>query len=243
MQTQQQPTVLVLGHSFVWRLAKFVAESPLTCVTPSFQLPLSSTVQFFGIGGRTVTKLRKFDLPAVTRVKPTVLILEIGSNDLCDPRCDANDLANTIFKLAQTLSSHYRVDHVIVSQIMPRESPPAVFPPYNTRVRQANEHLYHLLKKVPFASFWYHPALSRSKTRVFLRDGVHLNQVGNHLLYHSYQKALFRYFSRRRHGRFHPSRPIYYRPPCFHHPRRRRPKSSKRPLRPLLKQRRVPDTH
>ena len=141
MQSLQQPSVLALGHSFVWRLDKFITESSLSCVTPNFQLPLSPKVQFYGIGGRTVTKLQKFDLPVVNRFQPTVLILEIGSNDLCIPNCNANDLATSIFHLVQKLHFHYHVDHVIVSQIMPRCSPPAVTPPYNTRVRQVNDNI------------------------------------------------------------------------------------------------------
>ena len=134
MQSLQQPSVFALGHSFIWRLDKFITQSSLSCVTLNFQLPLSPKVQFSSIGGRTVTKLQKFDLPVVNQFQPTVLILEIGSNDLCIPNCNANDLATTIFHLIQQLHFDYHVDHVIVSQIMPRCSPPAVTPPYNTRV-------------------------------------------------------------------------------------------------------------
>lgn len=216
MQSLQQPSVLVLGHSFVWRLDKFITDSSLSCVTPNFQLPLSPKVQFSGIGGRTVTKLQKFDLPVVNRFQPTVLILEIGSNDLCIPNCNSNDLATTIFHLIQRLHFDYHVDHIIVSQIMPRCSPPAVTPPYNTRVRQVNDNLYYLLKRAPFASLWYHFALLRLGNKVFLPDGVHLNQMGNHFLYHSYQKALFRYFSRRWRSHLKSKRLLRYRPTCSH---------------------------
>lgn len=135
------------------------------------------------MGGRTVTKPQIFDFPVVNRFQPTVLILEIGSNDLCIPNCNANDLATTIFHLVQQLHFDYHVDHVIVSQIMPQCSPPAVTPPYNTRVRQVNNNLYYLLKRPPFASFWCHFALLRLGNKVFMPDGVRLNQMGNHLLY------------------------------------------------------------
>lgn len=225
MQSLPQPSVLVLGHSFVWRLDKFITESSLSCVTTNFQLPLSPKVQFSGIGGRTVTKLQKFDLPVVKRFQPTVLILETGSNDLCIPNCNANDLATTIFHLVQRLHFDYQVDHVIVSQIVPRCSPPAVTPPYNTRVRQVNDKLYYVLKRAPFASFWYHFALLRLGNEVFLPDGVHLNQMGNHLLYHSYQKALLRYFSRRWRSRLKSKSLLRYRPSCSHRRRYKYPNS------------------
>ena len=103
MQSVHQPSVLVLGHSFVWRLDKFITESSLSCVTPNFQLPLFPKVQFSSIGGRTVTKLLTFDLPVVNRSQPRVIILEIGSNDLCIPNCNANDLANTIFHFSSSI--------------------------------------------------------------------------------------------------------------------------------------------
>ena len=35
-----------------------------------------------GVGGRTVPKLRKFDLHVVKRLFPDIIILEIGTNDL-----------------------------------------------------------------------------------------------------------------------------------------------------------------
>lgn len=196
MQTRHPPRIMVLGHSFVWRLEKFVAESSLACVNDKFQLSMSPTTHFCGTGGRTMTKLRRFDLPVVAQFNPTVLILELGSNDLCNPYCDINYLASDIFDLVQAFHFQYNIKHIIVSAVMPRRTPPILFPPYNTRVSILNGILYHSLKNTPFATFWFHPSIFRSKTPVFLPDGVHLNSTGNHLLYHSYQKALLRYFSR-----------------------------------------------
>ena len=192
------------------RIAPFLCNAELSTTTVS-----KSAV--FRYWGRTVTKLQQFDLPVVNRFQPTVLILEIGSNDLCIPNCNANDLATTIFHLIQQLHFDYHVDHVIVSQIMPRCSPPAVTPPYNTRVWQVNDNLYYLLKQAPFASFWYYFALLCLGNKVFLPDSVHLSQMGKHLLYHSYyQKALFRYFSRRWRSRLKSKRLLRYRPSCSH---------------------------
>ena len=96
MTTKPSPLVLVLGHSFVRRLETFVVLSPLPCVSPNFQLPVSSPVHFYGVGGRTVTQLRQLDLAVVARCRPTLLILDIGSNDLCNPFCNIHDLRNNI---------------------------------------------------------------------------------------------------------------------------------------------------
>lgn len=166
MPTQKQPLILFLGHSFVWRLETFVAASPFPCVSTNFHLPVSSTVQFYGIGGRTVPKLRQFDLHVVARSQPTILILDIGSNDLCNPTCTVHDLRANIIQLVETFHFRYHVTHVIVGQIMPRPSPPAISPPYNAKVQQLNNELCLSLKRIPFASFWWHFQVLRSKPTV-----------------------------------------------------------------------------
>ena len=45
--------------------------------------------------------------------------------------------------------------------------------------------------KVQQLDFWWHPKVLHSKSRISLKDGVHLNRMGYHLLFCSYQKALF----------------------------------------------------
>lgn len=221
METPPSPRIMVLGHSFVWRIAKFLAETPLPCVSVNFHLTMEPTVQFHGIGGRTVTKLRQFDLSAVTAFNPNVLILEIGSNDLCNAKTNVADLTVNIFQLVQLFHFRFSVDHIIVSQILPRRHPPRLFPSYNARVFKLNRSLSHLCRSVPFATFWFHRSIFKSKQSVFLLDGVHLNSKGNHLLYHSYQKALLRYFGQIFRTRVNRSVSLFCRPPCH----LRRPRS------------------
>ena len=57
----------------------------MSCVSSDFHLKGPSSVQFYGIGGRTLTKLRQFDLSLVAQFNPTILLLEIGSSDLGNP--------------------------------------------------------------------------------------------------------------------------------------------------------------
>lgn len=221
MDTPPSPRIMVLGHSFVWRIAKFLAETSLPCVSVNFHLTMTPTVQFHGIGGRTVTKLRQFDLSAVAEFNPNVLILEIGSNDLCNAKASVADLAVDIFQLIQLLHFRFSVEHVIVSQILHRSHPPRLFPSYNARVCKLNRSLSHLCRSVPFATFWFHHSIFKSQQSVLLPDGVHLNPNGNHLLYHSYQKALMRYFGRSFRPKVNRSVSLFCRPPCH----LRRPRS------------------
>lgn len=216
MDSARLPRILVLGHSFVWRMAKFVAETTLPCVDSSFQLPVGPVIQFHGIGGRTPLKLRQFDLSAVSKFQPTIVILEIGSNDLCDANTNVPSLANSIFQLVQLLRLQFSVTHIIVSQILPRAKPPSRVPQYNSRVSQLNRCLFHLLRNVSFATLWFHFPILRARQSVFLRDGIHLNHHGNHLLYHSYQKAILNYLGRPSRTRSNRHISVFRRPSCRH---------------------------
>ena len=50
----------------------------------TFGVDDSCNVKTIGIGGRTVDKLIQFDLQTIWDTAPDVVIMDIGSNDLCD---------------------------------------------------------------------------------------------------------------------------------------------------------------
>lgn len=78
-------------------------QSTRIMVLGCFFVTMAPTVMFHGIGRHTVHKLRQFDLFAVAAFDPTVIILEIGSNDLTDTDTNVPDLAANIFQLVQFL--------------------------------------------------------------------------------------------------------------------------------------------
>ena len=80
------PAVLVLGHSFVKRLKRDLHSQFDPRAVRSFNLTGTATVHLHGVGGRTVAKLRSFDLHVVEQIAPDVVLLEIGTNDLVDAR-------------------------------------------------------------------------------------------------------------------------------------------------------------
>ena len=51
---------------------------------PNLKLCGTASVYLHGVGGRTVAKLRAFDLSVVQDLAPDILILEVGTNDLVD---------------------------------------------------------------------------------------------------------------------------------------------------------------
>ena len=74
--------ILILGHSFVRRLQTFLTEHHDRRAAHNMNLP-HENISFLGIGGRTVSKMLSFDLDKIKAFQPKVIILELGTNDLC----------------------------------------------------------------------------------------------------------------------------------------------------------------
>ena len=76
------PAVLILGHSFVRRLCYDLETGFDQRADVNFNLKGTAMVFVHGVGGRTVPKLRMFDLHVVKRLSPDIIILEIRTNNL-----------------------------------------------------------------------------------------------------------------------------------------------------------------
>lgn len=83
--------VLVLGHSFVARFKAFLRDN-VSKFTFSLNLdPKQFMIQYFGRPGATVSSIRR-NLEIVGDFEPSIVILEIGSNDLCDSMTTAEEV-------------------------------------------------------------------------------------------------------------------------------------------------------
>ena len=79
--TSSPLTVLIFGHSFVRRLSSDL-RSNVDAHAAELSDPLGdASIHLHGVGGRTVMTLRRYDLGAVSALRPDVSILEIGTND------------------------------------------------------------------------------------------------------------------------------------------------------------------
>ena len=83
------PKVLILGHSFMKRLQSDLKTTFDARTVSNFRLEGTATVNLFGVGGRTVEKLLRYDLHVVRRLAPDVVILEVGANDIPNVRPQA----------------------------------------------------------------------------------------------------------------------------------------------------------
>ena len=78
------PKVLIFGHSLVRRLHDDLVKGFDSCAKQNFNLAGSGVyVCLKGTGGRTVEKVRKYDISAIASIQPDIIILELGTNDLC----------------------------------------------------------------------------------------------------------------------------------------------------------------
>ena len=74
--------VVILGLSFVRRLKCDLNAAFNSRTNTNFELSQSASIHLHGVVGRTVEKLKKFDLSVIETFKPNILLLEIGTNCL-----------------------------------------------------------------------------------------------------------------------------------------------------------------
>ncbi len=96
-------TILLLGHSFVTRLARYAATYH------AFGLNLrleENEVVFHGVPGTALPQLR-LEVDMVQTLQPTIVFLEVGTNDLRSR--DPDDLAEEVAYFAKSLLDRYGV--------------------------------------------------------------------------------------------------------------------------------------
>ena len=112
--------MLIMGHSFVLRFHTFLAQGSDRRVRLDLNLSRSAHVKYHGVGGRTVDKLSKFDLSVVGRLKPEIVILELGWNDLSPPEARPELVGSKIESLVQLLYAQYGAKFIVVCQTITR---------------------------------------------------------------------------------------------------------------------------
>ena len=105
------PRVLILGHSFIRRLQKFI-ENHIGYLDLSLQITAPADITWHGIGRRTVAKTIKFDLHVVRYTCPGIVIVHLATNDLLfqSPLQVGSELENFV----RLLHDSYEVKFVCV---------------------------------------------------------------------------------------------------------------------------------
>ena len=182
------PTALILGHSFVRRIRDDLSSRFHPRTDLNFNLS-DATACFHGVGGRTVHKLRTYDLYVVRRLKPEVIILEIGTNDLANlsPEVVGSEIEELVSLLLETFS----VRIIGVCHVIPRGISFAGCDRFLQCFSSLKQYLSVVLA---FAQVfcWTHSSFSSPSKPFYLADGVRLSPVGQYLLYRSYRGAILK---------------------------------------------------
>ena len=187
------PNVLIVGHSFVKRL-----HSDLQCkfdlrAAVDFNLAQTPPVSLHGIGRMTVPRLaQELRLLFASEPLPRVVILEIGTNDLCSHVPEV--VIGMILDLVDYRRSVESSTAVAVCKVIPRRQRGTGLPlkDFDNEAATFNKMLEALFDDHQFVFVWEHIKLQSLSRRVRLSDGVHLNPHGQYCLYRSYSGAIFK---------------------------------------------------
>ena len=186
--------VMIFGHSFVKYLHDYVETTHGS--DHNFGFSEGERVKFYGLSGMDITVARRH-LFAIKLHRPDIVVLELGTNDLCSAVDTVDTIGNEMHSIACTIRDEFRVQHVVVSQILRRECAPnyrnkgkMTLETFNARVSELNDFLYHAFREENHITFWAHKGMWCSELPLLNTDGVHLNENGNKKLYRSLRGAI-----------------------------------------------------
>jgi lysophospholipase L1-like esterase len=186
------PKVLILGHSFVRRLnydMKTRSDSRMAC---DFGLEGTAVVHLHGVGGRTVPKLRQYDLGVVSHISPEIVILEVGTNDLSHARPEV--VGSHLEELVRLLINTFSVRVVVVCHVTPRAATSVcaqtTVDAFAAKSALLNQYTRVVLEPMNQVLCWTHKGFVNPAVSPFLPDGVHFNPIGQYMLYRSYRGAI-----------------------------------------------------
>ena len=178
--------VLIKGHSFVHQLQAFVQKRRHTeCLS---SLKSNAEVIFHGIGGRTISKFREYDLNVVKEIAPYIIILKLGSNDLL--KLPPQRVGSELESLVQDLHNTFCIKFVVVSQVLRCYTKDSV--DFNCKVGKLHWYLKVVLERLPYCYYWRHRGFWNCNPNLYLSDGIHLNSLGNYKFMHSIRGAILK---------------------------------------------------
>ena len=174
MEDQQITKVVLLGHSFIKRLDRFMRENAedanLRLHTDKFEVIIRAR------GGLRVPLLacalsRELDFEASNGL----VFLQIGGNDIKN-NCNISSIISAITSVAEYLIHTKDVRRVIIGQLF-RRRPTVVGPMYNSHVININKgiEVWRKQSDCPI-SFWKHRGFWDPDMNYLANDGVHLNK-------------------------------------------------------------------
>lgn len=112
-QITPTPRVLILGHSFICHFRQFIENRPGD-LDLSLHVTKPANISWHGVGGRTVAKMIKYDLHVVQSLRPDIVIVQLGTNDLSS--CSPLQIGSELKDFFRLLHDSYGVHCVCVCQ-------------------------------------------------------------------------------------------------------------------------------
>ena len=178
--------ILILGHSFICRLAGFLQKRGHEHLMA--KLSSLGSISFHGVGGRTIAKVRKFDLSIICCLSPDIIVLELGSNDLT--KLPVQTVGSELETLVRILHDEFHVKTIAVCQVIRRHSYECTAD--NFEVTKLHLYLKAVLEPIPYCLYWKHRGFGNSRENIYLPDVVHPNDLGNLKLFQSIRGAVIK---------------------------------------------------
>jgi lysophospholipase L1-like esterase len=164
---------LLLGHSIVRNFGQFLqteSAMPLSRFQCDLGL-LNLFLRVVGHGGRKIQDVIRYDLAIVKRLRPDIVGLQIGGNDITVDTT-ADDLCLLIWSLVSLLRQN-GVKFIFVCMILPRTSNVRIPSPMYNQIAQAANALLAAQAAAESSDvmFWHHARI------VFPRDAASLRVI------------------------------------------------------------------
>jgi lysophospholipase L1-like esterase len=126
--------VLIMGDSFVRRLKEYEINTHGFYNNLNFDYR-TCHIHWHGVGGREVPDIRYCDLKEVERIKPDLVFIQAGTNDLARADAGPEEVADEVYELANDVLG-LGVKDVVIGQTIFRKGRgiPRRVPKYNDKV-------------------------------------------------------------------------------------------------------------
>ncbi|KAI0242052.1 hypothetical protein LSAT2_014989 [Lamellibrachia satsuma] len=189
---------ILLGHSFVSGLSDHFSQCGRHVVTAAYiahQLSISDRVDEFHLvgtrGARVLQGLQAHAHDALTTIRPTFAIVDIGTNDISNGAPTVT-VADAVVQLAHEIIDVFGARHVTVCSALHRSSPLDTNNRHiNNLIDNYNNILRNFCDVEPLIDYHTHRGFWNTDTYTWSRDGLHPNtNVGRAKYKRSLRKAV-----------------------------------------------------
>ena len=170
-QSALKVSFLVIGHSFVCQLEESIGDELRTTVSDTYR-----AVNMKGIPGLTADPLARM-LPYVNELSPSVIVIDIGTNDVCSRSVIQERMASQIVDVAVMFSRVSSIETVVIIKKCTAWAPRPTREDFNDAMLIVNRKVAAIVADMPSVYTVKQSCVRLHPERFSLNDGVHLNAV------------------------------------------------------------------